>query len=106
MPHTSLTSSILVTSPKALPPYLRAELEALGLSARELISGVETKGDLALCMRLNLLLRTGHRVLFELARFRAADPQALGDELGRLPWEDIIPVDGHLTVDSLSLIHI
>lgn len=100
MPHTSLVSSILVTCPKALPPFLRVELEALGLSARELISGVETKGDLALCMRLNLLLRTGHRVLFELARFRAADPQALGDELGRLPWEDIIPVDGNLTVDS------
>jgi putative N6-adenine-specific DNA methylase len=51
-------------------------------------------------MRLNLVLRTGHRVLFELARFRAEDPVALGDELSRLPWEDIIPVDGHLTVDS------
>lgn len=100
MPHTRENSSILVTCPKGLPPYLRAELEALGLPARELISGVETLGNLALCMRLNLVLRTGHRVLFELARFRAADPVALGVELERIPWEDIIPVDGHLTVDS------
>jgi Predicted N6-adenine-specific DNA methylase len=100
MPHTRENSSILVTCPKALPPYLRAEIEALGLPARELIAGVETLGNLALCMRLNLLLRTGHRVLFEIARFHAADPAALGAELERMPWEDIIPVDGYLTVDS------
>lgn len=91
---------ILVTCPKALPPFVRAELEALGLPARELTAGVETRGDMATCMRLNLALRTGHRVLFELARLRAEDPAALGRELDTLPWEDIIPVDGHLTVDS------
>jgi 23S rRNA (guanine2445-N2)-methyltransferase / 23S rRNA (guanine2069-N7)-methyltransferase len=92
--------TILVTCPKALPPFLRAELEALNLPARELTAGVETTGDMLTAMRLNLALRTGHRVLFELARFRADDPTALGRELFRLPWEDIIPVDGHLTVDS------
>ncbi|MBU1041912.1 MAG: class I SAM-dependent RNA methyltransferase [Proteobacteria bacterium] len=92
--------TILVTCPKALPPFLRAELEALGLPARELTAGVETAGDMHTAMRLNLSLRTGHRVLLELARFRAADPTALGRELFRLPWEDIVPVDGHLTVDS------
>lgn len=92
--------TILVTCPKALPPFLRAELEALGLPARELTAGVETTGDMHTAMRLNLSLRTGHRVLLELARFRAGDPTALGRELFRLPWEDIIPVDGHLTVDS------
>ncbi|MDQ7834706.1 MAG: class I SAM-dependent RNA methyltransferase [Humidesulfovibrio sp.] len=91
---------ILVTCPKALPPFLRAELEALGLPARELTAAVETRGDMHTCMRLNLSLRTGHRVLYELERFRADDPTALGRELFRLPWEDIIPVDGHLTVDS------
>ncbi len=91
---------ILVTCPKGLPPFLRAELEALGLPARELAAGVQTEGDMLTAMRLNLLLRTGHRVLFELARFQAEDPAALGRELSRLPWEDIIPVDGHLTVDG------
>ncbi|PKN08296.1 MAG: RNA methyltransferase [Deltaproteobacteria bacterium HGW-Deltaproteobacteria-8] len=91
---------ILVTCPKALPPFLRAELEGLGLPARELTAGVETLGNMATCMRLNLCLRTGHRVLLELARLRADDPLALGRELFRLPWEDIIPVDGYLTVDS------
>ncbi|MBU1229961.1 MAG: class I SAM-dependent RNA methyltransferase [Proteobacteria bacterium] len=91
---------ILVTCPKGLPPFLRAELEALGLPARELTSGVQTQGDMRTAMRLNLALRTGHRVLLELARFQARDPVELGRELFRLPWEDIVPVDGHLTVDS------
>ena len=98
--HAAEQRTILVTCPKALPPFLRAEIEALGLPARELTAGVETAGDMHTAMRLNLSLRTGHRVLLELARFRAADPTALGRELFRLPWEDIVPVDGHLTVDS------
>ncbi len=99
-PHLSKDLPILVTCPKGLVPFLRAEIEALGLPTEELIAGVLTRGDMALCMRLNLVLRTGHRVLLQIARLKAADPTALGRELSRLPWEDIIPVDGHLTVDS------
>jgi len=91
---------ILVTCPKALPPFLARETAALSLPGRELAAGVLTEGDMADCMRLNLHLRTGHRVLLELARLEAADPAALAEELGRLPWEDIVPADGHITVDS------
>ncbi len=92
--------TILVTCPKGLPPFLRAELEGLGLPAQELTAGVETRGDMLTAMRLNLCVRTGHRVLLELARRRAKDPDGLAAALGQLPWEDIIPADGHLTVDS------
>lgn len=91
---------VLVTCPKALPPFLAQEMAALGLPGRELTAGVLAEGDMANCMRLNLHLRTGHRVLYELARLTAPDPAALAEELGRLPWEDIIPADGHLTIDS------
>jgi len=91
---------VLVTCPKGLPPFLAREMTALGLPGRELAAGVLTEGTLADCMRLNLALRTGHRVLFELGRLNAPDPAALAEELGRLPWEDIIPADGHVSVDS------
>ncbi|OIN99391.1 MAG: hypothetical protein AUJ49_11190 [Desulfovibrionaceae bacterium CG1_02_65_16] len=90
---------ILVTCPKALPPLLAAEMAALGLPGRELAAGVLTQGDMADCMRLNLRLRTGHRVLLELARLAAPDPAALAEEMGRIAWEELIPADGHLTVD-------
>ncbi len=94
------TRPILVTCPKGLPPILAGELAALGLPGHELAAGVQTKGGMDDCVRLNLRLRTGHRVLLELARFRAPDPDALARELSRIPWEDIIPADGHLTVDG------
>ncbi|MGE4264890.1 MAG: class I SAM-dependent RNA methyltransferase [Desulfovibrio sp.] len=100
MPFSAQKRPILVTCPKALPPFLAREMAALGLPGRELAAGVLAQGDMRDCMTLNLHLRTGHRVLLELARLRAADPNALANELGRLPWEDIIPADGHLTVDS------
>ena len=62
--------------------------------------GVAVRTSLSDAMRLNLSLRTGHRVLLELAKFKAPDPYALGEELSRLPWEELIPANGHLTIDS------
>ena len=100
MPFSDRKRPILVTCPKGLPPFLARETAALGLPGRELAAGVLCEGDMRDCMRLNLALRTGHRVLLELARLSAPDPAALARELSRLPWEDIIPADGHLTIDS------
>lgn len=94
--------TILVTCPKGLPPYLRAEMEALGCPGpRELAAGVETRGVLADCPRLNLHLRTGHRVLFELARLRAPGPNELYAGASVLPWEECIPADGYVSVSSV-----
>lgn len=66
------TSSILVTCPKGMPEYLEAELKGLGFKETFLLdAGVQVKGTLTDCMRLNLWVRTGHRVLFEMKRFDA-----------------------------------
>lgn len=92
---------ILVTCPKGMPEYLQAELESLGFENPEALdAGVLVRGTLKDCMRLNLWVRTGHRVLFELKRFRAADADELYRAVYPLPWEEYIAKDGYFRVDA------
>ena len=51
-------------------------------------------------MRLNLLIRTGHRVLFLLETFHAKNPDGLYEKISRIQWEDYIPEDGYICVTS------
>lgn len=93
--------AILVTCPKGIPEYLEAELVSLGFKETHVLdAGVMVRGTLIDCMRLNLWVRTGHRVLFELKRFSAYGPEDLYDEVYRLPWEQYIPKDGYFRVDA------
>ena len=95
------TSPLLITCPKGLSSWLRSEIETLGLPIRrELPLGVETEGGMAEAMRLNLLLRTGHRVLLELKHFQAPDANLLHARSVKLPWEEWIPEDGYVTVNA------
>jgi putative N6-adenine-specific DNA methylase len=97
----SETYPLLITCPKGLSSWLRAEVEALGLPVRrELPLGVETQGGLEEAMRLNLWLRTGHRVLLELRHFHAPDANLLHARAVKLPWEEWIPEDGYVTVSA------
>ncbi|OIQ49662.1 Ribosomal RNA large subunit methyltransferase L [Pseudodesulfovibrio hydrargyri] len=101
MTKFSDTAPILVTCPRDMPEYLQAELTRLGFSRTiPLDAGVEVHGSLDDCMRLNLWVRTGHRVLFELKRFRAFDADELYREAKRIAWEEYIPADGYFRVDA------
>ncbi len=94
-------SRILVTCPKQIPPYLAQELEALDFPIAEIApAGVFTSGTMHDCYKLNLHLRTGHRVLFQLARFYVRTPDDLYKSLSKIAWEDIIPTDGYVSVIS------
>jgi 23S rRNA G2445 N2-methylase RlmL len=94
-------SSILITCPREIPPYLKNELLSLGFPVRsEFISAVETEGTLDDTMKLNLFLRTGHRVLYLLKKFRAANPDELYKKISKIAWEDYIRKDGYLCVSS------
>jgi 23S rRNA G2445 N2-methylase RlmL len=94
-------SKILITCPKALPPFLREELKLLDFPVvAETVAGVETAGSLADTMRLNLMLRTGNRVLFLLDEFPARDANEMYARVSQLVWEDYIPEDGYLSVTS------
>ncbi|HEU20223.1 MAG TPA: class I SAM-dependent RNA methyltransferase [Deltaproteobacteria bacterium] len=94
-------SRILITCPKGIPPYLRDELTTLGFPIlSELVAGVETEGTLSDTMRINLHLRTGHRVLFLISEFTAENPAELYEEIIRFPWEIYIEDTGYLSVTS------
>jgi len=88
-------SKILITCPKGIPPWLAGELGALGFPI--LVEGeaaVETEGTFADTMRMNLHLRTGHRILFLVAAFPAENPDGLYRGLRELPWEEMLHATG------------
>jgi len=92
---------IFVTCPKGIHPYLAGEIRLLGFPViSESLSGVETEGNLQDAMRLNLFLRTGHRVLYLLSAFSASNPDELYRETVKFPWEEYIPENGYICVTS------
>jgi len=94
-------SKILITCPKGIPPFLKQELCNLGFPVlSENIAGVETEGSLDDAMRLNLLLRTGHRVLFVLTEFTARNADELYRAIRGIAWEQHIPENGYLCITS------
>lgn len=92
---------ILVTCPKACSSYLAAELTALGFPVHsEVSNGVFTEGNYDACIRLNLTLRNGLRVLWEVDTFQAPDGEALYYQAKEMPWEEWIPDDGYVSIVS------
>jgi putative N6-adenine-specific DNA methylase len=92
---------IIITCAKGIPPFLKEEVVSLGLPLISLgVASVETTGTLDDTMRLNLFVRTGHRVLFLLEEFKAQNPDELYSHLSRISWEDYIYEDGYLCVTS------
>lgn len=94
-------SRIFITCPKGIQSYLAAEVRTLGFPViSESVSGVETEGTLDDAMRLNLYLRTGHRVLYLLSEFTAKTPEELYRKTVKLPWEDYIYENGYVSITS------
>ncbi len=95
------TTPILITCPKGIPPFLKQELLALTFPVlSERVAGVETEGGFDDALRLNLLLRTAHRVLYLLKEFRATDAEELYRQVTAIDWEALIPEDGYVCVTS------
>jgi putative N6-adenine-specific DNA methylase len=94
-------SKILITCAKGIPPFLKQELLSINFPIlSEAVAGVETEGTLDDTQKLNLFLRTAHRVLFVLKEFTANNADALYRELSRIAWEDIIAADGYICITS------
>jgi len=97
---------ILITCPKGIVPWLAEEVRALGFPIlMEGEAAVETEGTLADTMRLNLHIRTGHRVLYLIEAFTAENPVGLYAGIRKIPWEKLLYETGahaHLCVTSTA----
>ena len=94
-------SSILITCAMEIPPCLREEIISMGFPIRsEFTAGIETEGTLEDSMKLNLMIRTGHRVLYLLEELQAHDPDELYRGIAEMPWENYISKSGFFSVTS------
>lgn len=101
MADFSHKSTISITCPKRITPYLKKELEDLGFPIHKVRhAGIETEGSLNDCMLLNLSLRTAHRVHYRLKDCRPQNADQLYNELVKIPWEDYIDKHGYVSVTS------
>jgi putative N6-adenine-specific DNA methylase len=96
-----MNSTIIVTCAPHTSRFLADELRELGFPVlAEHALDVETEGTLDDCMRLNLHLRTAHRVHYLLSTFRAYQTDQLYRKVKQVAWEDYIPADSYLSVTS------
>ncbi len=94
-------SRIIITCSNRLSPWLQLEVTALGYKPERVFkTGVELKGTLQDCIRLNLNLRCASQVLFSLKEFNAGNADDLYRTLIDHPWEDILTVDGYFSISS------
>jgi putative N6-adenine-specific DNA methylase len=101
MADFTLPSTISITCPKGIPPYLKKELEQLGFEVLKVRpAGVEIEGTLEDCMMLNLKLRTAHRIHFLIRKMSARTIEELNIEVQKAAWEEYIDHHGYFSVRS------
>lgn len=99
--HPHQSNLIVVTTAKGMVPMLAGELERLGVAtAGSTETGVSLMGNMATAMRLNLHLRTAHRVLWNIGDGTARHPDDLHKALVKWPWEQWIPARGYVCVTA------
>jgi len=95
------STSILLTCPLRMAPYLEQEIISLGFTIEKTKdTGVFVKGGIPEAMAICLHSRIASRVLLMLKEFYVKTPLDLYRSISSLPWEDILPDDGYFTVIS------
>ena len=95
--------TFFATTPKGIEDLLAAELKALEVPGiRRRSGGVAFDGNLGTAYRVCLWSRTASRVLMGLARFPAADPDALYAGVAALDWSAHLGAEGSLAVDCVT----
>ena len=91
-------TDLVLSCARHLAPYAAEEAKALGLRVSNADEdSVTLEGTPLDALRLNLWLRTAHRVLIPLGKFEAKNLDHLYRHCSSLPWEDWIDPDGYFT---------
>ncbi len=101
MPDFNTNSRIIITCSNRLSPFLEKEILELGFKPERVFkTGVELKGSLTDCIRLNLNLRCASQVLYSLKEFTAHNAADLYKNLIEFPWETVLALDGYFSISS------
>lgn len=86
-----------------LEEVLQRELQQLGGKKVEVFKrGVSCVGDIGFLYKANLCVRTALKIIVPIARFEAANEQALYDGMKQLPWEKFMDTDDSLMVEAVA----
>lgn len=93
---------IIISCAKELSRWCEIEVRDLGYSPIEVTENtVVIRGSMRDMMKLNLYLRTAHRVLVPLLRTNCRNIKDLYEAVRSIDWENILDADGYFSVSSI-----
>ena len=93
---------IIISCAKQLSRWTEAEVREMGYRPVEVTENtVVVRGAMRDVMRLNLFLRTAHRVLVPLLRTTCRNIRDLYRSVSSIDWENHIEADGYFSVSSI-----
>jgi len=93
---------IILSCAKCLAPWVEREVTALGYRPIDVTDNVVVvEGALRDVFRLNLRLRTAHRVLVPLLRVTCRHVRELYNHVASIDWENLLEPDGYFSVSSV-----
>ena len=98
---TDSSYPIILSCAKCLAPWVKREIEELGYKPiDETDNIVVVKGNMRDVLKLNLRVRTAHRVLVPLLRARCRHIRELYSHIASIDWENLIDADGYFSVSE------
>ncbi len=93
---------IIISCAKCLSQWTEKEVLAFGYKPIEVTENtVVVRGDMRDVMKLNLRLRTAHRVLVPLLRTTCRNIKDLYEAVKSVDWENLLEADGYFSVSSI-----
>ena len=94
---------IIISCAKALSGWTEREVLAMGYKPIEVTENtVVVRGAMRDVFRLNLQLRTAHRVLVPLLRTTCRGIRDLYEAVRSIDWENLLDADGYFSVSSIA----